>query len=77
MAEVTIPQCTASVKIDNKGICTCNTKPHNAHVNHEIIYKDFKSKHAFLDNVVSISKLLEDLPVEVSNRDIFTRELAK
>lgn len=76
-ANVAIPQCTASVKIDNEGICSCKTTAHKAHVNHENIYKDMISKHSFLDQVVSISKMLEDLPVEVSNRDIFTRELAK
>lgn len=76
-ANVVIPHCTASVKIDNAGICSCKTNPHNAHVNHEKIYKDFITNHNFLDDVVSTSKMLEDLPVEVSNRDIFSRELAK
>lgn len=72
-----IPHCTASVKIDNKGICMAKEKAHIVHGNHEILYRDMKTKNNFLDEVVTISKQLENLPIDVPNRDIFTRELSK
>lgn len=73
----TIPNCTASVKIDTNGNCTANSIAHTVHQNHEILSRDMKSKNNFLDEVVAISKMLVDLPLEVSNRDVFTRELSK
>lgn len=76
-ANKTIPICTATVKIDKKGICTMKEKPHVAHECHEVLYRDMKTKNNFLDEVATISKQLENLPIEVSNRDIFTRELSK
>lgn len=76
-ADKTVPYCTSSVKIDSKGICTAKEKSHIAHENHEILCLDMKTKNDFLDEVVTINKQLENLPAEVSNRDIFTRQLSK
>lgn len=50
---------------------------HTTHENHEEIYKDMISKNNFIDDVVEISDKLAGLSTQVSNRDIFTRELAK
>lgn len=76
-ANKTIPHCTSRVKIDSNGICTAKEKPHVTHDHHEILYRDMKSKNGFLDQVEAINEQLEDLPIEVSNRDLFTRELSK
>lgn len=72
-----ILSCTSRVRIDINGICTVKRIPHTAHARHEIIYKDMKSKNRFIDDVVEISMVLEDFPVDVSNKDIFTRNMAK
>lgn len=45
-------------------------------MNHEMLYKDMKSKNKIIDDVVSLSKQLENLSTEVPAPDIFTRELA-
>lgn len=71
-----IPNCTSRVKIDNCGLCTRKRIPHSTHMNHEMLYKDMKSKNKIIDDVVSLSKQLENLSTEVPAPDIFTRELA-
>lgn len=76
-ANKTIPCCTSRVQINSSGICTAKTKAHEQHENHELIYRDMKSKNAYIDQVIHIGEHLDDLPIEVSNRDLFTRELSK
>lgn len=69
-------ECTARVQIDNDGKCWAKSY-HNDHADHELLFKDMNTKNNFLDDVISINNKLTDLPVQVSNRDLFTRELAK
>lgn len=71
-----VPKCTARVQIDSEGICKEKSE-HSIHVDHELIYKDMKTKNNFLDEIVSLNQKLKDIPVNVSNADIFTREMAK
>lgn len=72
-----VPACSSRVKIDNRGVCTRKRISHSKHTNHKQLYKDIKTRSNFLDDVVAITKLLEGLSTDVSNSDIFTRELAK
>lgn len=72
-----LPTCTSRVKVTTDGKCKGKLIPHTNHDNHEAIYKDLKTRNAFLDKVVTVNDVLEGLSVKVSNRDIFTLELAK
>lgn len=69
--------CSSRMKVTPDGKCRRKMIPHTAHEHHEAIYKDLKTRNAFLDKVVTINDVLEGLSVKVSNRDIFTLELAK
>lgn len=74
--EAVIP-CTSRVKVMPDGKYKSKLIGHSAHENHEHIYKDLKTKADFLDKVKTLENMLEGLPVNVSNRDIFTIEMAK
>lgn len=75
-AKEEIRACTSRVKIGKHGECKSKTIPHSIHANHELIFKDFKSKNNIIDDVVTLSKQLKNLSTQVSTLDVFTRELA-
>ena len=65
------------MKVTPDGKCRRKKIPHTKHENHETIYKELKTRNGFLDQVLMVNNVLEGLSVKVSNRDIFTLELAK
>lgn len=74
-ANSSMPKCTARVHVDDQGNCISKSS-HTAHNDHELVFKDMQTKNKFLDSVISINHDLKDLPANVSNYDIFTREMA-
>lgn len=71
-----MPKCSSRLNVDNDGNCF-EISSHKVHENHELIFEDMNTKNKFLDAVIVVNHHLENLPANVSNHDIFTRELAK
>lgn len=72
-----IPMCTCRVKIDiATGKLLPRKKSHTAHNDHELLYKDMKSKNKITDDVIAISEACKGLSIKVPINDIFTREIA-
>lgn len=69
--------CTARVIIDKNGKCMRNKVPHSNHDNHEIFYKDLRTKNNIIDRSIAIKNVLDGLPTDVPMQDVFTHELAK
>lgn len=75
-SETAVQKCTARIQIDNEGNCRAKSE-HTTNCNHELICKDMETKNNYLDDIVELSKKLKDLPTNLSNSDLFTREMSK
>lgn len=70
-------ECSARRSITPNGLVIKNAIPHSCHPNHESIYADLITRLNINESCAKAAAALDGLPVSVSNRLIFTRELAK
>lgn len=72
-----IPKCTCRIKIEiSSGNLLPKTKPHTTHDNHEILYKDMKSKNKITDDIIAITEACKGLSLNAPINDVFTKEIA-
>lgn len=69
--------CPARRFIDIAGVVTTNEVPHSCHQDHNLIYKDMKTRSDVLNSCIQAASALEGLHISVPNQRIFTRELSK
>lgn len=69
--------CPARRIIDSNGHVTTNSLPHSNHSNHELYYKDMKTRSDIINTCAQTATLLDGLHQTVPSQQIFTRELAK
>lgn len=70
-------KCSARRIIDPSGKMTTGALSHSAHPNHEMFYKDLKTRSDVINGCTAAARALDHLHVTVPNQQIFTRELAK